>query len=69
MNLVILKNQQLKNLEAFIDSWSRFYSYANEDIYSKVIVKELFITQDIQNLFQWKNGMKLSVIKTKIFRH
>lgn len=65
MNLVILKNQQTNDIAAFINSWSRLYTYTNEAIYSKSIVKESFTTQDIQNLFQWKNGMKLSVLKQK----
>lgn len=65
MNLVILKNDKTIDLDEFITSWSRFYTYANEGVYSKAIVKETYTIQDIQNLFQWKNGMKLSVLKQK----
>lgn len=63
MNLITLKNHKTTDLAGFIESWSKFYTYANEAVYSTAIVKETFTSTDIQNLYQWKNGMKLSVLK------
>jgi hypothetical protein len=65
MHLVQLNTNISNNIDAFINSWSKLYSYSNEDIYSKSITKELLTTTDIQNLYKWKNGMKLSVLKQK----
>jgi hypothetical protein len=53
------------DLNSFINFWSKLYSYANEDIYSKSIVKDTLTRTDIQNLYKWKNGMKLSLLKQK----
>lgn len=65
MKLISLVNTKNKNLNDFIDSWSKLYSFSNEEIYSKSIVKETFTNTDVQNLYKWKNGMKLSVLKQK----
>ncbi|MDG4717316.1 hypothetical protein [Winogradskyella marincola] len=65
MKLVTLVNTKNENLIDFINSWSKLYSFSNEAIYSKSIVKETFSKTDIQNLYRWKNGMKLSVLKQK----
>jgi hypothetical protein len=53
------------DLKSFIDSWSKLYSYFNEEKYNNTISKKVFELDDIQNLFVWKNGMKLSVLKQK----
>ena len=34
-------------------------------VYNKSIVKEILTNADIQDLYKWKNGMKLSVLKQK----
>jgi len=65
MHLVQLNTNISNNIDVFINSWSKLYSYSNEDIYSKSITKELLTTTDIKNLYKWKNGMKLSVLKQK----
>ncbi|APS40608.1 hypothetical protein [Salegentibacter sp. T436] len=65
MNLPTLNNQFENSLKLFIDKWSKLYSFSNKAIYSKSIVKEIFTKTDIQNLYNWKNGMKLSVLKQK----
>ena len=65
MQLFTLIKKNNNNLSDFINSWSKLYSYSNEAIYSKSIVKETFTKTDIQNLYKWKNGMKLSVLKQK----
>lgn len=65
MKLVILNNSSANDLNSFINSWSKLYSYSNEAIYNKSIAKVTFTKTDIQNLYKWKNGMKLSVLKQK----
>jgi hypothetical protein len=65
MNLINLNFNKADNLDIFITSWSKLYSFSNEAIYSKSIVKETLIKTDIQNLYKWKNGMKLSELKQK----
>lgn len=65
MLLPKLSIKQDSNLFDFINSWSKLYSFSNEAIYSKSIVKETLTKTDIQNLYKWKNGMKLSVLKQK----
>ncbi|MBO3116513.1 hypothetical protein J4050_07125 [Winogradskyella sp. DF17] len=65
MNLINLEFNEATNLNSFISAWSKLYSYSNEAIYNKSIVKETLTNTDIQNLYKWKNGMKLSVLKQK----
>ena len=65
MNLVILKCQNENNLSSFIESWSKLYSYANGALYKKAINKKQFTQIDLQNLYEWKNGMRLSIQKQK----
>lgn len=49
----------------FINFWSKQYSFSNEAVYSNSISKKAFTITDIQNLYVWKNGMKLSELKQK----
>lgn len=65
MNLINLECNKATDLNSFISAWSKLYSYSNEAIYNKSIVKETLNKTDIQNLYKWKNGMKLSVLKQK----
>ncbi|EGV43523.2 hypothetical protein BZARG_1289 [Bizionia argentinensis JUB59] len=65
MNLVVLKKASSTNLKDFIKTWSKLYTFSNEAIYNKSIVKQTFTKTDIQDLYVWKNGMKLSVLKQK----
>ena len=65
MNLIYLECNKATDLNSFISAWSKLYSYSNEAIYNKSIVKETLTNTDIQNLYKWKNGMKLSVLKQK----
>ncbi|NRS87666.1 hypothetical protein HNQ02_000573 [Flavobacterium sp. 7E] len=60
---VLIKHSQ--NLSEFIIFWSKQYSFSNEAIYSNSIAKKVLNTTDIQNLYIWKNGMKLSELKQK----
>lgn len=65
MNLINLEFNKTLTLNNFIASWSILYSYSNEAIYKKAISKEVLSINDIQNLYVWKNGMKLSELKQK----
>lgn len=65
MNLVILNNNASSSLEDFINTWSKLYSFSNEAVYKKAISKRELTKTDIQNLYEWKNGMKLSVLKQR----
>ena len=47
----------------FIDCWSRFYDYSGNEIYFKHLNKNTLEAGDIQELFKWKNGMRLSTLK------
>lgn len=64
MNLPIINCQQ-STLHQFIEFWSGFYSYDKEYIYDDCISKQTLSKDDIQALFIWKNGMKLSGAKHK----
>lgn len=65
MYLVSLVNNTSVNLDHFINSWSKLYSFSNEAVYKKAISKRELTKTDIQNLYEWKNGMKLSVLKQR----
>ena len=65
MNLVLLTVNIAEELDEFINHWSKLYSYVNEDLYDDSIDKEIFIKEDIQNLYTWKNGMRLSEAKQR----
>ncbi len=64
MNLNTLKPQSI-SINNFILTWSKQYAYANETAYYSSISKKEFTTTDIQNLYVWKNGMRLSEPKQK----
>lgn len=67
MKLLILNSSKTTNLNNFINSWSKLYSFSNEAVYNKSIFKQSLTKTDIQNLYEWKNGMKLSLLKQKSF--
>ena len=60
----VLTKTQSGSLEEFISFWSRLYAYDNAALYDKIHHKVLS-EKDIKNLYQWKNGMKLSKAKEK----
>jgi hypothetical protein len=55
------------NIDDFIQKWSEIYSYSNSHLYSESISKHQFVDSDLENLFEWKNGMSLSGKKRKSF--
>ena len=58
----VLTKTQSGSLEEFISFWSRLYAYDNAALYDKIHHKVLS-EKDIKDLYQWKNGMKLSEAK------
>jgi len=60
----ILTNRQSGSLQEFISFWSKLYAYDNAGLYDKIHHKVLS-EKDIKDLYQWKNGMKLSQAKEK----
>ena len=58
----VLTKTQSGSLEEFISFWSRLYAYDNAALYNKIHHKVLS-EKDIKDLYQWKNGMKLSEAK------
>ena len=60
----ILTKTQAGSLQEFISFWSRLYAYDNAALYDKIHYKVLS-EKDIKDLYQWKNGMKLSQAKEK----
>ncbi|WP_320112038.1 hypothetical protein [Draconibacterium orientale] len=61
--LPILITKNVLDLNQFVEFWSRLYSYPLENLYNERIKKNMFDNEDIQNLFVWKNGMDLSLLK------
>lgn len=45
---------------AFVEFWSKFYAYPQEQLYSERIEKNELNADDIERLFKWKNGRNLS---------
>lgn len=69
----ILKTEDAASFEEFISYWELLYSYnpKHEDgnnLYYRNIHKQSFKTNDIWDLFIWKNGMTLSGKKSEIVK-
>jgi len=59
--------------DRFVDFWSSLYAYPSENLYIDNISKQSFSSDDLKNLFVWKNGMRLSgqknaALQSKILR-
>ncbi len=63
MNLPVLALKNASDINEFIVFWSKLYDYPQEHLYNEAIKKPHFSVDDIQNLFVWKNGMTLSILK------
>lgn len=48
------------NFLEFIQFWSSLYNYPKENLYTNRIEKQKFTPEDIEKLFEWKNGSSLS---------
>jgi hypothetical protein len=64
-NLPILRMNSVKTLKEFILFWSSLYYYPLEAKYNNRIHNQQYSEDDINELFWWKNGMKLSSRKQK----
>lgn len=67
MNLPILVTKK-NDINGFVKFWSKHYDYPLESLYNERINKEEFSHEDLQQLFIWKNGMKLSARKQESFK-
>lgn len=61
IKLVVKKSE----LHEFVDYWKKAYGYPNDDEYNRCMNNKPKIVEDIQRLFVWKNGFKLSKLKQK----
>ena len=52
---------------SFVTSWSQLYSYPMEHLYEGNIHKRVFSIVDIAQLYEWKNGRRLSRRKQATF--
>ena len=66
-NFPILELKKQTDIKSFIEFWSKLYFYPSENLYNETIIKTSYEIDDIQRLFIWKNGMKLSKKKQKSF--
>jgi len=64
---VTLNRNSFSSLDEFVRTWSKAYSYSNMELYSDIISKNELQMEDLEKLFQWKNGMRLSDKKTNSF--
>ena len=67
MKLPILEQKNINDFPKFIDFWAQMYNIEadKKKKYDECIVKSKFDENDIQNLYIWKNGSKLSGAKQK----
>ncbi|WP_333810076.1 hypothetical protein [Flavobacterium sp.] len=63
MQLLHFEITESDDINTFITFWSQLYSYSNEAIYKKNISQKVFDAESVQELFKWKNGMRLSDLK------
>lgn len=63
----ILMNEECQP-DQFVDFWSSLYTYPSENLYLDNISKQSFSSDDLKNLFVWKNGMRLSGQKNTVLQ-
>jgi hypothetical protein len=61
--LVSFKTDYQITVDEFVEYWSSHYSYQFDSLYLENIGRMSFDTNHIQELYTWKNGMKLSIAK------
>lgn len=64
MKFINCSGQEIEFSE-FVKIWSAEYGYTLESLYAERIHKKQFTNEDIQRLFEWKNGGPLSQKKQK----
>ena len=65
MKLPILEQKNINDFPKFIDFWAQMYKFKDDVPYDECINKKAFTEDDIQKLYEWKNGSKLSGAKQK----
>ena len=56
-----------EDANAFVKCWSDLYNYPDYGKYKSLVTKAIFSEGDVRSLFEWKNGMKLSIKKEQSF--
>jgi len=65
LNILAFSDKNVSRQD-FIDFWSKYYVYTSvERLYLDRIHNEIFSKDDIEKLFEWKNGMKINGHKQK----
>jgi hypothetical protein len=67
----LLKTHTTEDFDSFVPYWESLYTYSpkhpdGNDLYFRNIGKDIISTEDLRELFFWKNGMKLSGKKSVI---
>lgn len=60
LRIPIIKQIEAEDLQQFISFWSKYYDYQNDKLYQDNIDKNIYLNAHIENLYKWKNGMRLS---------
>lgn len=74
MNLPLFSWNYTSDFHLFITFWSKLYNYPRQELYLDRINKLSFSREDLQCLFDWKNGMtpsakKQASLDSKILPH
>ncbi len=68
MKLLFLKSSNCSNISDFIKFWSAYYNYSLKDLYNSRIHLSTYTKEDLEKLFEWKNGMVLSAKKNQALK-
>jgi hypothetical protein len=58
-NLFIIQKQPCTSMTEFISHWKKLYSYFDDNRYRQNISNTEFSSNNLEELFHWKNGMTL----------
>lgn len=67
MQLPLLAFDWSANTATFVSTWSQLYVYPKDFLYKQNIDKSTFTFKDISQLYEWKNGSRLSQKKQVAF--
>jgi hypothetical protein len=63
----VFQMSMFTDANSFVKCWSSLYNYSNYEIYQSIITKSELSKGDLRSLFEWKNGMNLSIKKEHSF--
>lgn len=67
LKLPIATVSSTNDMNAFIESWSKFYGYGKDSLYKENIIEAQLSEYNLLKLYEWKNGSELSELKLKSF--